>query len=134
LWAKWAAKDGEHAWLEEVEGEAALSWVKEQNAKAVETIGDPSSSKLYSRVLSILDSKEKIPYVKPVCASLSTWPGLWVWVRVSGFGSGSLGLFLHQYDEADSTHTTRSSCGKCSSAFVVLRVSRVYPLLLTVCV
>jgi len=62
----WAEKDGEHAWLEEVEGEAALEWVKEQNKAAVEALGDPSGSELYVRVLSILDSKDKIPHVRKI--------------------------------------------------------------------
>jgi hypothetical protein len=57
----WAEKDGEHSWLEEVESEAALKWVVEQNESAVAALGDPKGTPLYDRVLSILDSKEKIP-------------------------------------------------------------------------
>ena len=60
---QWMAKDGEHAWLEEVEGEEALAWVTERNAKALEALGDPTGTPLYERVLSILDSKDKIPQV-----------------------------------------------------------------------
>lgn len=63
LWAKWAEKDGEHSWLEEVEGEKALEWVKQENDIALAALGDPKSTELYTRVLSILDSKEKIPHV-----------------------------------------------------------------------
>ena len=34
-------------WLEEVEGEDALAWVKEQNADAISTFGEPSAQPLY---------------------------------------------------------------------------------------
>jgi hypothetical protein len=36
----WLDKDGEHAWLEEVESEAALKWVVEQNEAAVAALGE----------------------------------------------------------------------------------------------
>ena len=48
---------------EEVEGEAALEWCKEQNTRAVATIGDPHASDSYSKILAIADSKDKIPHV-----------------------------------------------------------------------
>ena len=44
-----------------MESEAALKWVVEQNESAVAALGDPKGTPLYDRVLSILDSKEKIP-------------------------------------------------------------------------
>ena len=50
-------------WLEEVEGEDALAWVKEQNADAISTFGEPSAQPLYSRILASLESDEKIPYI-----------------------------------------------------------------------
>eukprot|EP00929_Paragymnodinium_shiwhaense_P083127 TRINITY_DN44165_c0_g3_i3.p1 TRINITY_DN44165_c0_g3~~TRINITY_DN44165_c0_g3_i3.p1 ORF type:complete len:844 (+),score=196.60 TRINITY_DN44165_c0_g3_i3:46-2577(+) len=50
-------------WLEEVQGEKALGWVKEQNKQSVGEIGDPKETETYRRILAILDSKEKIPYV-----------------------------------------------------------------------
>ena len=70
----WMAKDGEHAWLEDVEGERALSWVKEQNTAAVEALGDPKGGALYDRVLSIMDSKDKIPHVRHWSPPLLTVP------------------------------------------------------------
>ena len=45
-------------WLEEVEGEDALAWVKEQNADAISTFGEPSAQPLYSRILASLESDE----------------------------------------------------------------------------
>jgi prolyl oligopeptidase len=51
-------------WLEEVEGEEALGWVREQNKitrAELETL--PNFDSLRERVLRILDSEEKIPYL-----------------------------------------------------------------------
>eukprot|EP00927_Polykrikos_kofoidii_P025266 TRINITY_DN22734_c0_g1_i1.p1 TRINITY_DN22734_c0_g1~~TRINITY_DN22734_c0_g1_i1.p1 ORF type:complete len:846 (-),score=122.50 TRINITY_DN22734_c0_g1_i1:79-2517(-) len=50
-------------WLEDVQGDRALEWVRAQNEAAVEDIGDPSTSEAYKRILAILDSKEKIAYI-----------------------------------------------------------------------
>jgi len=50
-------------WLEEVQGERAMAWVEEQNGHAVAQLGDPTTSEAFKRILAILDSKEKIPYV-----------------------------------------------------------------------
>ena len=51
-----------HAWLEDVTGGRALRWVREHNARTLERFGDPKASSTYSRILAILDSKDKIPY------------------------------------------------------------------------
>ena len=48
-------------WLEEVEGSAQLDWVKAKNTEALNILGDPKASPFHDRILSILDSKEKIP-------------------------------------------------------------------------
>ena len=50
-------------WLEEVEGEAALEWVLERNSHALDAIGQPTSKPEHTRILDILDSDEKIPYI-----------------------------------------------------------------------
>ena len=47
-------------------GEKALSWVKTENAATLAKLGDPAASPLYDRILSILESKEKIPYVRKI--------------------------------------------------------------------
>ncbi|KAJ1631613.1 hypothetical protein T492DRAFT_51196 [Pavlovales sp. CCMP2436] len=64
--AFWERRQGEHSWLEEVLGEKALEWVKTQNAKTVAFLGDPTGTPLYERVLTILTSKDKIPYVRKI--------------------------------------------------------------------
>ena len=51
-------------WLEDVTGEKALAWVKERNAESTaELTKGPEFKALDERLLKILDSKEKIPYV-----------------------------------------------------------------------
>jgi prolyl oligopeptidase PreP (S9A serine peptidase family) len=55
---------GEHDWLEEVALESNLDWVRAQNADTLGRLGDPEQTPLYSRVLAILDSKDKIPCVR----------------------------------------------------------------------
>src|SRR5262245_52990382 len=57
------AKDP-YLWLEEVTGERALAWVKERNADSkAELTKDEAFGKLDERLLKILDSTDKIPFV-----------------------------------------------------------------------
>ena len=62
----WAAKDGEHKSYEEVMGAEALGWVKSVNENTIEMLGDPEESPLYQKILDILDSTDKIPYVTKI--------------------------------------------------------------------
>lgn len=51
-------------WLEEVTGERALAWVRQQNARSTNELGAaPVFEPMRRRLLAILDSKERIPYV-----------------------------------------------------------------------
>ena len=53
-----------YLWLEDVTGEKALAWVKEQNAESTaELTKSPEFQALDERLLKILDSKERIPYI-----------------------------------------------------------------------
>ncbi|HQR46971.1 MAG TPA: prolyl oligopeptidase family serine peptidase [Thermoanaerobaculia bacterium] len=55
--------DDPFAWLEEVQGEKALAWVKQQNAKTTALLeARPEYRPVFTRTLEILDSKEKIPF------------------------------------------------------------------------
>lgn len=59
-----AAAEDPYLWLEDVGGEKALSWVKEQNAVSVRELeARPDFEKIRTRLLAIMDSKERIPYV-----------------------------------------------------------------------
>jgi len=54
-----------HLWLEDVGGDKALAWVREQNdASTKELTADPRFEPMRSRILSILDSTARIPYVQ----------------------------------------------------------------------
>ena len=56
--------DDPYLWLEEVTGEKALSWVKEQNADAKKELeAQPQFGGLRDDLRSILDSNVRIPYV-----------------------------------------------------------------------
>jgi prolyl oligopeptidase len=53
-----------YLWLEDVTGERALGWVREQNAISVRELeASPYFEPIRQRLLSILDSKARIPYV-----------------------------------------------------------------------
>lgn len=54
------------AWLEDVAGQRSMNWVRSENDRTIAAVGDPKTSKLYSRVLGILESKERIPYVTKI--------------------------------------------------------------------
>ena len=53
-----------YLWLEEVRSEAALAWAKEMNARANEQLTQsPSFDAFNKRIKTILDAKDRIPYV-----------------------------------------------------------------------
>jgi prolyl oligopeptidase len=59
-----AAADDPYRWLEDVGGERALAWVRERNADSQKVLtGGERFQQLQSRILAILDSTDKIPYV-----------------------------------------------------------------------
>jgi len=54
--------DDPFLWLEDVQGEKALAWAREHNAKTVAVLeARPEYKPIYARTLEILDSKDKIP-------------------------------------------------------------------------
>jgi prolyl oligopeptidase len=56
--------DDPNLWLEDVTGEKALAWVREQNAVSTRELeSQPEFEKTRQRVLAILNSKERIPFV-----------------------------------------------------------------------
>lgn len=52
-----------HLWLEDVLGKTALTWVERKNKQCIHAIGDPTKTQTFKRILSILDSKDKIPHL-----------------------------------------------------------------------
>lgn len=58
------AANDPYLWLEDVTGERALDWVKQKNAISTSELEASENFKpIRDRLLSILDSKERIPYV-----------------------------------------------------------------------
>ena len=56
--------DDPHRWLEEIAGERQLAWVRERNDEARRAIAETDAfGGLERRILSILDSKERMPLV-----------------------------------------------------------------------
>jgi prolyl oligopeptidase len=54
-----------YLWLEEVQGEKALAWVRQRNAESEGLLqAEPGFEKLRADIRAVLDSKEQIPYVQ----------------------------------------------------------------------
>lgn len=59
-----ASTDDPYQWLEDVEGERALDWVRAENAVTREKLeADLGYAELRDNLLAILDSRERIPFV-----------------------------------------------------------------------
>lgn len=59
-----AEPEDPHRWLEEVQGERQLQWVRAQNAISTRELENaPEFEPVRQRLLAIMDSKERIPYV-----------------------------------------------------------------------
>ena len=57
--------DDPYLWLEDVDGERQLDWVRARNAESQQALtGGPRFQALRDRVLSILDSDDRIAYVQ----------------------------------------------------------------------
>lgn len=62
-------RDDPHRWLEEVEGEAALAWVREHNARSqAELSARAEYADIQPRLLALLNARERIPYLSRIGA------------------------------------------------------------------
>jgi prolyl oligopeptidase len=53
-----------HLWLEEVQGDAALAWVRERNARARQELeAQPGFHAMRTRIRAVLDARDRIPAV-----------------------------------------------------------------------
>lgn len=51
-----------YLWLEEIEGERALAWVREQNARTLAVLeGDPRYAQLHTDALAIANNRDRLP-------------------------------------------------------------------------
>lgn len=58
------AQSDKYLWLEDVSGNKALGWVREQNATSTKELESlPDFEPLRKRLLTIFDSKDRIPYI-----------------------------------------------------------------------
>ena len=56
--------DDPFLWLEDVQGEAALAWVRERNAESQKVLmARPEYAPTRERLLQVMNSKERIPYI-----------------------------------------------------------------------
>ena len=59
------AQEDPYVWLEDVTGDKAIAWVKEQNAKSQPALeSSPEFKALHERLLAIYNSRERIPGVR----------------------------------------------------------------------
>ncbi|SDF49724.1 prolyl oligopeptidase [Bradyrhizobium brasilense] len=59
-----AASDDPFLWLEEIEGADALAWAQAENEKTLGVLqSDPRYQRFYEQALTILQAKDRIPYV-----------------------------------------------------------------------
>ena len=59
--------DDPHLWLEDVTGEKQIAWVRERNAESTQALTSGTGfAAIEQRILSILDSKERIPAVTKI--------------------------------------------------------------------
>ncbi|HEY7011767.1 MAG TPA: S9 family peptidase, partial [Streptosporangiaceae bacterium] len=53
-----------YRWLEEVTGPAALDWVRARNAESLRQLSGPRFEGLRTEIRQVLDSDDRIPYVR----------------------------------------------------------------------
>lgn len=57
-----ALQQDQYLWLEDVTGDKALAWAKQQNDKSLAVLASPEQVALQERLLSIYNSQDKLPY------------------------------------------------------------------------
>src|SRR5690348_7485577 len=91
--------DDPFLWLEEVEGEAALQWVRRENARSLALLeGDPRYPALYSDALAAVTAPDRIPYPRFLGERLANfWQddaharGLWRTTTLASFAGAEPG-------------------------------------------
>jgi len=87
--------DDPFLWLEEVEGAAALRWVRAENARSLAVLeGDPRYEALHREALAVITAPDRIPYPRFLGDRLANfWQdeahvrGLWRSTRLASFAS-----------------------------------------------
>jgi prolyl oligopeptidase len=60
----YAEGEDPYVWLEEVESDESIAFAKSANEKCLSSLGDPTDTETYNRVLAALESDDRIPYVR----------------------------------------------------------------------
>lgn len=63
-----SSSDDPYLWLEDVESEASLDFAKASNEATLKILGNPEDRGTYQKVLAVLESDDRIPYVQ------TRWP------------------------------------------------------------
>ena len=58
-----AQEEDPYLWLEDVEAEECLDFARTANQKCLDELGDPSTKSSYTKILNVLESKDRIPHV-----------------------------------------------------------------------
>lgn len=53
-----------HLWLEDIDGDEALDWVRKRNAASIAEFGGPEFDRMRAEALEVLDTDTRIPYVR----------------------------------------------------------------------
>ncbi|MGJ7544890.1 prolyl oligopeptidase family serine peptidase [Variovorax sp. LT1R16] len=62
-----SAPQDDHLWLEDIDGDAPLAWVRAQNARTVQAYAQsPAFEALQQGILEVLDSEDRIPMVDKI--------------------------------------------------------------------
>ncbi len=70
--------DDPHQWLEDIDGEAALDWVRAKNAATVEALTEQAAfTDLKERLLGIYDSDERIPFLRLLAEGSEEYVNFW---------------------------------------------------------
>ncbi len=102
-----AASADPYLWLEEVEGEKAIAWVKEKNADSLAALeADPRFQPMAGEAKAILNSAARIPYGEIHMGEVyNFWQdaahvrGLWRRAKVASYRSGApLGETVIDFD------------------------------------
>ena len=87
--------DDPFLWLEEVEGAAALGWVRAENARSLAALeADPRYAPMYAAALAVVTAPDRIPYPRFLGPRLANfWQddvhvrGLWRWTSLASFAT-----------------------------------------------
>ena len=56
--------DDPYLWLEDIDGDAALAWVRERNETTIAEFSDQRFEQMRTEALAVLDTDTRIPYVR----------------------------------------------------------------------